>query len=439
MRIFKCQHLLVLFVLITPFTITAQVKNQQPIRVTDLINAISDSLDKHYIFPDQAGNISSYLHAQLKANAYTQLVNDPEKLAQQIGKDISTVYHDPHMRVQYDPGFVTQVAYDPTPEEMQQVKKYWVEHNYSFQKAEVLPGNIGYLSFNLFVGDIEAAKHTIKSALSFLANTDALIIDLRENMGGDPRMVSQVESYFFKEKTPMNNLINRSTKDTTFLFADPAKADSLHLDMPIYILTSKNTFSGAEDFSYGMLVAKRACLVGETTGGGAHPQMPFSVNQGFVVYIPFARSLNAVTHTDWEGTGVIPDVKIPAVNALNKARELIFKENLSKATDQKSKNKYLYFIHSVLESMETESLPANKLRPYTGTYGGITIYLVNNKLYCRNNNNGGSISVLKQLSNKLFVLDKEAQIEFKKDSQDKVTGISILVNDGSIFEETRSH
>jgi retinol-binding protein 3 len=237
----------------------------------------------------------------------------------------------------------------------------------------------------------------------------------------------------------MNNLINRSTKDTTFLFADPAKADSLHLDMPIYILTSKNTFSGAEDFSYGMQVAKRACLVGETTGGGAHPQMPFSVNQGFVVYIPFARSLNAVTHTDWEGTGVIPDVKIPAVNALNKARELIFKENLSKATDQKSKNKYLYFIHSVLESMETESLPANKLRPYTGTYGGITIYLVNNKLYCRNNNNGGSISVLKQLSNKLFVLDKEAQIEFKKDSQDKVTGISILVNDGSIFEETRSH
>ena len=438
MKIFKYCNLLILFVFSTAFFAGAQINNQPPIRINELIYSISDSLNKHYIFPDKAESISTYLHAQLKSNVYAQLLSDPQKLADQIGKDISTVYHDPHMRIQYDPGFNAQVAYNPTPEELQQVKKYWKDNNYSFKKAEVLPDNIGYLSFNLFVDDIKAAKRTIKAALTFLSNTDAIIIDLRDNMGGDPKMVSQIESYFFNQKTQMNSLINRSTMDTVFLYADPSKADGLYLPMPVYILTSQHTFSGAEDFSYGMQVAKRAFIVGETTGGGAHPQMPFSVNQGFVMYIPFARSENPITHTDWEGTGVIPDVKIASDKAFNKAQELIFRDDLARATDQKTKNKYLYFINSLLEHDEKELLPVNKLMPYVGVYGDLIIYLDKDKLYCRNNNNAG-VTELKQLSNNLFVLDKDAQIEFKKNSQGQVSAIKIFVNDGSVFEEKRTN
>jgi hypothetical protein len=410
----------------------------QPININELINSISDSLNKHYIFPDKAENISNYLHKQLKSNAYTKLLKDPQKLEQQIAKDISSVYRDPHLRVQFDPGFNPQVAYHPTQEELQQVKKYWKDNNYSFKKLEVLPGNIGYLPFNLFVDDIKAAKTTIKAALSFLANSEALILDLRENMGGDPKMVSQMESYFFTKKTEMNSLINRSNNDTIYMYADPFKSDSLSLSMPVYILTSQHTFSGAEDFCYGMKVAKRALIVGETTGGGAHPQMPFSVNQGFVMYIPFARSLNPITHTDWEGTGVIPDVKISANKALIKSQELIFRECLTRTNDPKTKNKYLYLINSLLENEVKEKLPLSTLLHYVGDYGGLAVYLDKNKLYCRNDNNGGGITQLKQLSNNLFVLDKDAQIEFKKNSQGAVFGISILVNDGSVFEEKKT-
>ncbi len=410
----------------------------QPIKINELINSISDSLNKHYIFPDKAENISTYLRAQLKSNVYTNLLNDPQKLERQIKNDISSVFQDPHLRIQFDPGFNAQVAYHPTTEELQQVKKYWKDNNYSFKKLEVLPGNIGYLSFNLFVDDINAAKPTIKAALSFLANTDAIILDLRDNMGGDPNMVSQVESYFFSQKTEMNSLINRSNKDTIFMYADPFKSDSLSLSMPVYILTSQHTFSGAEDFCYGMKVAKRALIVGETTGGGAHPQMPFSVNQGFVMYIPFARSINPITHTDWEGTGVIPDVKISANKALIKAQEQIFRESLTRANDPKTKNKYLYLINSLLENEVKEKLPLSTLLHYVGDYGGLAVYLDKNKLYCRNNNNGGGITELKQLSNNLFLLDKDAQIEFKQNSQGVVFGISILVNDGSVFEEKKT-
>jgi hypothetical protein len=438
MQQFKLHPFLFIIAFIIQYSCNGQNSNMQPIKINELINSISDSLDKHYIFPDKAENISTYLHKQLKSNAYTKLINDPQKLEQQIAKDIRIVYSDPHLRIQFDPGFNAQVAYHPTTEELQLVKKYWKDNNYSFKKLEVLPGNIGYLSFNQFVDDIKAARPTIKAALSFLANTDVIILDLRENMGGDPNMVSQVESYFFTQKTEMNSLINRSNKDTIFMYADPFKSDSLNLSMPVYILTSQHTFSGAEDFCYGMKVAKRALIVGETTGGGAHPQMPFSVNQGYVMYIPFARSLNPITHTDWEGTGVIPDVKISANKALIKAQELIFRDNLTRTNDPKKKNKYLYLINSLLENEVKEKLPQSTLSGYVGVYGGLAVYLNKDKLYCRNDNNGGGITELKQLTNNLFQLDKDAQIEFKKNSQGMVFGISILVNDGSVFEEKKT-
>jgi hypothetical protein len=439
MQLIKITHLLFLFAFIMPYAGGAQISKPQPVKISQLINSITDSLNRHYIFPEKAVAISGYLQSQLKKNAYAGLLGSPEKLAEQIGHDISVAHHDPHMRVKFDPGFIPQQISQPSPEEVQHVKNYWKENNYMFKKAEILPGNIGYLPFDLFTDDIAAAKPTITAALKFLINANALIIDLRNNMGGSPQMVSLLESYFFKEKTHMNDLINRTNMDTTFLYADPAKSDSVYLPMPVYILTAQHTFSGAEDFSYGMQVAKRAIVVGETTGGGAHPQMPFSVGQGFMVFIPFARSINPVTQTDWEGKGVIPDAKATANKAFTKAQEMIFSNRLSAATNQKEKNKYLYYLNALLVNEANQGLSLKKLLPFAGTYGGLVIYADKNKLYCKNDNNGGAVSALQFITNRLFVLDKDAQVEFIQDSKGHCTGIKILVNDGSVFEEKRTN
>jgi len=148
--------------------------------------------------------------------------------------------------------------------------------------------------------------------------------------------------------------------------------------------------------------------------------------------------LNPITLKDWEGTGVIPDVKISANKALIKAQELIFRDDIERTKAPKTKNKYLYLINALLENDVKDQLPLSTLLSYVGVYGGLTVYLDKNKLYCRNNNNGGGITELKQLSKKLFVLDKDAQIEFKKNDQAIVFGISILVNDGSVFEEMKT-
>lgn len=438
MKYLKIYKLFLLFVFVIPNTVAAQVGKPTTVKIHELINSICDSLNKHYIFPEKAERIAVYLQSRLKTNAYQDLLDKPEKLAEQIGWDINRVHHDPHMRIKFDPGFVPQDIYQPTAADIERVKKYWKENNYMFKKVEVLPGNIGYLPFDLFVDDIDAAKPTINAALTFLANTTALIIDLRENMGGSAQMVSFFESYFFKEKTQMNNLINRSNKDTVFFYADPDKSDSLILTMPVYILTSRHSFSGAEDFSYGMQMAKRAIIVGDTTGGGAHPQMPFSVGQQFVIFIPYARSVNPITKTDWEGTGVIPDVKTNAANAFTKAQELIFKNLLSTTTNQKEKNKYQYYINSIMVNDANKKISVNSLLPLTGRYGGLLFYLDKNRLYCRNDNNGGVISTLKYLQTNLFVLDNDAQVEFIKDSKGHYSSIKIFVNDGSIFDEKRS-
>ena len=206
MKLFKLCRLLFFVVFIIPKAGNAQINKPQTVNSVALINSISDSINKHYIFPEKAKSISIYLQSQLKKNANKNLLDSPEKLAKQIGHDINIVHYDPHMRVKFDTEFIPRETYKPTPQEIQQVKKYWKENNYAFKKVEILSGNIGYLSFNMFVDDIEAAKPTITAGLKFLINTNALIIDLRENIGGSPEMVSHVESYFFKEKTHMRRI-----------------------------------------------------------------------------------------------------------------------------------------------------------------------------------------------------------------------------------------
>ena len=435
-RQFKIYQFFFLVALAVPALGSAQTNKKETVNIDVLIDSLTNVLNGHYVFPEKAKSISTYLESQLKKKAYANELQNPQKLVGHLQIDITKIHPDPHMRINYDPGFHVQQYIKPSEEEINQTKKYWKENNYAFTKVEILPGNIGYFTFNVFVDDVESAKPTITSALRFLSNTSAIIIDLRENYGGSPAMVSQIESFFFKEKTHMNDLINRSANDTTFFYADPAKADSLNLLMPVYILTSHNTFSGGEDFSYGMQKANRAIIVGETTGGGAHPQMPFSIGQGFVISIPFARSINPVTKTDWEGTGVIPDVEAKASNALLTARELIFKNQMLAAKDEKEKYKSEFYLHTLLLEKETKNPPLSILSQLTGTYPDVTIYLDKGKLLCKNNDDK-NVSELKQIDKNLFQIDKNAHIAFFKGSNGQFSSIKIYINDGTVFEEAK--
>jgi C-terminal processing protease CtpA/Prc len=171
-------------------------------------------------------------------------------------------------------------------------------------------------------GDPEICGPKATAALGSLGDVDALIFDLRENGGGHPEMVSFVVSYLFAKRTHVNDLYDRKENKTTQYWTKPEVPGTKFVKQPVYVLTSKRTFSGAEEFCYDLKNLKRATIVGETTGGGAHPTAGKRLDDHFMIAIPFARAINPVTKKDWEGTGVAPDVAVPADQALETAKKL---------------------------------------------------------------------------------------------------------------------
>jgi C-terminal processing protease CtpA/Prc len=156
--------------------------------------------------------------------------------------------------------------------------------------------------------------------MSFLAHTDALIIDLRRNGGGEPAMIAYVLSYLFDEPTHLNDIYERVGDKTQQWWTMPhVPGQRFGAKKPVYVLTSRTTFSGGEEFAYNLKNLKRATLIGETTGGGAHPVRAVKVSQHFAIGVPFARAISPITRTNWEGTGVTPDVPKPADQALDTA------------------------------------------------------------------------------------------------------------------------
>jgi C-terminal processing protease CtpA/Prc len=155
------------------------------------------------------------------------------------------------------------------------------------------------------------AGDTTAAAMTFLASSDVVIFDMRQNGGGDPNMVAFITSYLFgPQPVHLNDFYNRRQNETRQSWTFPYVPGKRLSNKDIYILTSSRTFSGAEEFTYNLKHLKRATIVGEITGGGAHTVDTQRINDHFIIVVPSGRPINAVTKTDWEGIGE-PDVRAP--------------------------------------------------------------------------------------------------------------------------------
>jgi retinol-binding protein 3 len=308
--------------------------------VNQVIEKVLKRLDDEYVFPDVAKTMAESIHKRQADHAYADIKTGQE-LAKRLTQDLQATSHDKHLHIVCSAQALPKPprAQNPThesPEMKARMRRRGEWINGGYRKVERMPGNIGYVAVDGFP-DVDAAAGPAAAAMDFLANTDALIIDLRRNGGGEPETVALLCSYFFAPKPiHLNSLYWRKGNRTEEFWTLKEVAGKRYLGKDVYILTSRRTFSGGEEFAYDMQTQKRATLVGDTTGGGAHPGDGALIDDHFAMFVPAGRAINPITKTDWEGTGVKPDVAVPADEALEKAHEMALQKLLSNAKDEET-------------------------------------------------------------------------------------------------------
>jgi retinol-binding protein 3 len=267
----------------------------------------------NYTFPEKI----PALRAELAANrvAYLQ-IEDPKAFAKAVSDGLYAVAHDKHLRVNYLP--FAQAAKAGQPDAgMAHYMQMLELKNYGYVAALRLAGNVGYVKLDGF-GPMPQSKAAIDAAMTMMAHTDALVIDVRGNHGGDPDSLDYLMGYFYAKPVELTSiLMTDGTKSQLFKqFSEANVAGPRYLNKPLYVLISDHTFSCAEQFAYDMKSLHRATLFGKTTGGGANPGGFVPLDDHFAIFIPRGRAINPYTKTNWEGVGVAPDVPTEPEGAL---------------------------------------------------------------------------------------------------------------------------
>ncbi|WP_296943095.1 S41 family peptidase [uncultured Massilia sp.] len=280
------------------------------------IDALAVELHRHYVFPDKARQIETLLRQRLRDGKYDAIANGMQ-FAAQLSADMAAVAHDLHMKVRFSPE-VLRPGREPNVAANAAANAAPVR-NGGVEEVRRLGPAIGYLRISAFPPpSLVAARYA--SALNALADTDALVIDVRDNRGGSPQSVALLISYFVDRRTRLNDIWSRDSGQTLqFWTEDRLDGKRYGGKKPVMILAGPRTASAGEDFTYTMQALQRATVVGARTWGGAHPVAPYRLGDHFYAAIPNSRSISPITHTNWEGTGVAPDVAVAPAEALEVA------------------------------------------------------------------------------------------------------------------------
>ena len=427
MRLMK-KALLIIMSLLAGKNLTAQhyTGNLTPLIKSQIIENVSSSLISNYVYPDTALKMADHIKQRLKNGAYT-FVTDHQKFAKLVTADLLTVFNDGHLLVRYSPQKKTDDSLSYIERAVKQIK-FARSINAGVMKAEILTGNVGYIKLDIFSPLGDETRETINNAISFIRNSDALIIDLRHNGGGNASMVSYLTGFFFDKKTRTTGFYNRNAHQMIESWAEPNKYSDILSSIPIYILTSNYTGSCAELFTYDLQTLGRATVVGERTKGAANPMSSASLGDEFEMQIPYARAINYITKTSWEGVGVLPNVKAPADKAIDAALLTYFNDRSSTSKNEEDIKHAKWLSYIIRVRAKPVKIPSAILKKYVGNYSNnIKITHEGDNLYVLD----GYKQLLTPISNNQFVY-YSSTIEFVESAKPRATELILTTDDGKI-------
>jgi retinol-binding protein 3 len=310
----------------------------------EVLHSLAQNLREQYVFPGVAERLAGMLASHEQHGDYAS-VGRPDEFSRLLTAEMAEIAHDRHLQVFYKYFNGTKIPIPvprkagqrsgPSPKMLRQVRS----DNYGFEEAKRLPGNVGYLKV-MFFTDPDLVGPTVAAAMTFLSHTGALIIDLRHNMGGVPDTVDLLATYFFSAQSPVHlndlSLREKGTAEHSVqqFWTLPYVPGRRYLGKEVYILTSPDTKSAGEEFTYDLQALKRAVIVGEPTWGGANPGDIVPLGDDFFAFIPTGEAINPITKTNWEGKGVQPDIRVAAKDAFRVAYATALEHLMAKTRDK---------------------------------------------------------------------------------------------------------
>ena len=404
-------------------------------------------LEDIYVIPEKGKEIARQLRAKFESNAYKDAATSAQ-FAEMLTRDLRELGKDKHLNFRYDasaiesetilttqewdkqrPSVFPKQTNSPQVNNSPQLNARLAERlrqsNYEFREAKYLDGNIGYLNMGGFAPGKEARDAAAKT-MALLADSDAMIIDLRVCPGGTGEMVSFLASYFFDKEPRV--LMNRYIRPTDENIQSKTIADipgKRMIDTDLYILVSSKTGSACESFPYTLQQYGRAKIVGEQTTGAGYNNVIIPVGKGFSFSVSFGRPLHPVSGKGWEAVGVKPDIVVNPQIALETAQKEALQKLINKTTDEKRKKELM----TALQNVGSGSTAANTatlqsgLPNYVGKYGNKEISIQDGGLYYQRI--GGRGAALRTTAKDKFALNADAQITFIRDSKGVVSEMLI--------------
>lgn len=307
----------------------------------EVVDSLAAALEERYVFADVGRKTAAELRARQRRGGF-DAITSAKAFADTLTSVLRAVGKDKHFQIVYyeralPPGAFAE--HGSSPEERARAAEQARRLNHGFEHLERLAGNVGYLELRAFVGTPEAGR-LAQAAMTLLDGSDALIIDLRRNGGGDPNMIVMLLSWLFPadDRVHVNDFYFREGERHEQFWTLTTLPGPRYTGKDLFVLTSAHTGSAAEEFAYDIKNLKRGTLVGETTAGAANPGDLVRLGEHFAAFVSNGRAINPVSKTNWEGVGVAPDVAVDANEALKTAHVAALTNLIGRERDPERKS-----------------------------------------------------------------------------------------------------